>query len=541
MFKLLIVDDFFIERENVKDILAESGLEIQICGECDNGAEALKVMDELRPDFVLTDVEMPFMNGLELAKEMQVSYPDITVVMFSFYDKFEYIKKALDTDAVAYILKPIVDEEMINTFEKLIEQKHSEQDRVKNEAALLELVEESKPALKHNFLKDLFEGKFRSTSKIIEKLQYYNVTYTHNTYRVVVLELDNYDEVIKDMNYGQRELLHIRVDQMIGQHGWKHLSLWTRLDRQHWAFLTWFGRENQVDLDGDIYATCDHIYDELKVFNISTSYGISRVFEKLIDIPRAVKQGEVALANKFNYRSGQLIKYSEVHGMERDYDIDLGAIQKKVNEVLLSANEGAGLKFVRELFADMGPGVPQETVRNLCFGIITAMQVSLENQFVTFEDIFGKEELIWEKLIRFNTIYDVENWLKNMLTFSIKYINEQKKNGDYRISDEVKAYIHQNYGQSITVKTIAEAMFYNPNYLNNAFKDETGVTVLDYITKYRIEMARKLLSQETSMKVKDIAASVGYNNDAYFRSLFKRHVNMSPKDYRLAARRSGQG
>lgn len=541
MFKLLIVDDFFIERENVKDIIAESGLDILVCGECSNGQEALELMDELKPDFVLTDVEMPFMNGLELAKVIQESFLDVTVIMFSFYDKFEYVKNALDTDAFAYILKPIINQELISTFEKLINQKRSEHDRAKNEAELLQLVEESKPVLKHNFLKELFEGKFKSMSKILEKMQYYDVAYTHNTYRVVVLELDNYDEVIKNMNYSEREMMHIRVDQMLGQHGRKHLSLWTRLDRSHWAFLTWFGREEQYDLEEAIYATCDQIFDELLAFDISTSYGISQVFELLINVPKAVNQGKRALANKFNYKSGQLIKYSDVQGIEREYEIDLGAIQKEVNEVLLSANKGTGLKFVRELFKDMGPGVPRETVRSLCFGIITAMQVSLENQFVTFEDIFGKEELIWEKLLRFNTIYDVENWLKNMLTFSINYINEKKKSGDHKISDEVKTYIHQNYSQSIIVKDIAEAMFYNPNYLNNVFKEETGTTVLDYITKYRIERAKKLLSQEMSMKVKEIAALVGYNNDAYFRSLFKRHVNMSPKDYRLAARRREQG
>ena len=537
MFKLLIVDDFFIERENVKDIIGESGLDIQVCGECDNGLEALKVMDELKPDFVLTDVEMPFMNGLELAREMQVSYPDITVIMFSFYDKFEYVKKALDTETFAYILKPIISEELIRTFEKLIVQKRSEFDRYKKEADLMRLVEDSKPMLRNNFIKELFEGKYKLTTKIIEKFHYFHIAYAHNTYRVVVLELDNYEEVIQDMNYKQREMLHIRVDQMMGHYGEEHLSLWTRIDRRHWAFLTWFGREDQSDLEDAIYDACDRIYESLQNINICVSYGISNIFEQMVEIPKAVKQGHMALAYKFNYKRGQIIQYDEIMGIERDYEIDLGRIQKEVKEILLSANEGAGLKFVRELFLDMGPKVPQETVRSLCFGIITAMQVSLENQFVTFNDVFGKKDIVWEKLIRFETIYDVENWLKNMLTFSIRYISEQKRSEDHKISDEVKEYIHKNYNQSITVKDIAEAMFYNPNYLNNVFKEETGTTILDYITRHRIDKAKEMLSQSDTMKVKEVAATVGYSNGAYFRSLFKRHVGMSPKDYRQAVRR----
>lgn len=537
MYKLLIVDDFFVERENVKDILAESDLPIEVCGECDNGQQALEVIDDLKPDFVLTDVEMPFMNGMELADKLNRSYPDITTVMFSFYDKFEYVKKALESDTYAYILKPIIADEFIDTFIKLIQDKEAADKRVRNEEELKRLVEESKPILSRNFIRELFEGKIKDTGNILDKLSYYDIPYDHNTFNVVVIEIDDYDDSVRQKTYEEAEMLSLRIDQTLDTYNKSNLSLWTRIDYKTWALLTWLGRESVLGIEESVYGLCDHMSETMKAFDISLSFGISDEFVLMTDIGKAVKQGMKALDNKFHFKQGQMIRYEEIQGIETTFELELGRVQKEVAEIVLSGNEGQALKFIRKLFDEMGTGVPKESVRNLCIGIITSIKVTIESQFITLEEILGDEAMVWEKLIRFETIYDIKNWLKNILVFTIRHLNEQKDESSLKISDEVKSYIEGHYGDHITVKEIAEVMHYNPNYLNNVFKEESGITVLEFITSYRVEKAKVLLKSDTSAKVKEISVAVGYNNEAYFRSLFKRHVGLSPKDYRKTARR----
>jgi len=90
MYKLLLVDDFYIEREFVKEVIIKSNLEVSIIGECENGKEALQYIQDHKPDFVLTDIEMPLMNGLELGKILSNQYDDIKIILMSNYNKFDY-------------------------------------------------------------------------------------------------------------------------------------------------------------------------------------------------------------------------------------------------------------------------------------------------------------------------------------------------------------------------------------------------------------------------------------------------------------------
>ena len=155
-YKLLLVDDFFVERENVKEMVGESDLDLVIVGEAGDGLEALEAIEAQRPDFVLTDIEMPLMDGLELAERIRLQYPDIHVIFFTFYEKFEYARRAVQLGAASFILKPIFKEEQLAELKSIIAKKRKESEAAEREMRLEERLRESLPLLADKFNREVF-------------------------------------------------------------------------------------------------------------------------------------------------------------------------------------------------------------------------------------------------------------------------------------------------------------------------------------------------------------------------------------------------
>ncbi|WP_312372798.1 response regulator [Lachnoclostridium sp.] len=535
MYKLLLVDDFYIEREFVKEVIIKSNLEVSIIGECENGKEALQYIQDHKPDFVLTDIEMPLMNGLELGKILSNQYDDIKIILMSNYNKFDYAKRAIDIDAYAYILKPVEEQEVLQVIRKVIDEKKCEQEKHKQEIELLELVRLSKPFLTDKFKKDLFYGKYHNKRQMLERMEYFELTIYKRCYLILAVEFDDYDNVVSQKDFEQQEILCMHLQQSIN-HIISNQSgiIDVRMDR-NFALLLSSDNENEVNILEEAYSIGDRIIETLSKNSIGISIGISEVTCDFEQIGETFQHALDALKYKFNLGTKQIINYEDIKNIKKIESLELTDIQTKINEILLSGNEGLASQFVIKLFEGFEASASKRVVRNTCFMIIMCIQNAINEFSITFEDIFGKEELIWEKLMKFETIYDVKMWLRNVICFTINYINNKKERRGHQLTDEIACYIEEHYREPITVNSIAQALFYNANYLNNYYKAETDTTILDYLTQVRMNKAKKLITHKDNYRIQDISLMVGYKNEAYFRTLFKRWTGLSPKEYKLTA------
>ena len=160
------------------------------------------------------------------------------------------------------------------------------------------------------------------------------------------------------------------------------------------------------------------------------------------------------------------------------------------------------------------------------------MQQQLAEYNMSYSEIFGNETLLWEKLTKIDTVQNIHMWIENIMVTVSKSIEEKKKGSSAQtLIDNIRSYVSQNYASELTVKDIAMHFCYNSNYLNNLFKSILGETILDYITKYRMEEAKRLL-KTSQMRIADVCNAVGYLQEAYFKSLFKRYTGFTPKEFR---------
>ena len=406
------------------------------------------------------------------------------------------------------------------------------EDQKKNEQKeLKKLVNESLPLLIDKFKIDLFMGRYKLEPDIFSRLEYLDMPREMcSNYLVAVVELDDYTNIISQKSLEEIDVMGFQVTKIVEQHAKKtNNSIYARIDDNHWAIILNNQQKDQIIEQENEFSA--ELLSELNLQGMSASIGLSNPFDSLVYTNDKLKEGLYALDFKFNLGNGQIIRINDIQSEQEYKEINISEVDKTLKSIIYSGEEAEVNRYINQLFSLERFNPNKNSLKNLCYSILTCTQLILIDLNVRFEDVFGKGELIWDKLVRFETIVDAKQWLINILTEIIRYINNRNNNQINKIVESVKLICEKNYNTSITIKAIADQMFYNPNYLNNIFKQETGETILEYITKLRIEKA-KLLLRQSGLKIYEIAQEVGYSHESYFRNLFKQHVAIGPKEYR---------
>ena len=185
-YSVLLADD---EEDVVKAIIRTidwEGLGYDLLGYARNGLEALEIAEEKQVDVVLTDIKMPYMDGLTLAHKLKELYPSIKIVIFSGFDEFEYAKEAIRLEAEEYVLKPVDSGELSRIFKEVHDRLDKEFDEKQNINHLKNYYLESLPILQESFYTSLIEGNVRQ-DELMRTMLDYQIELNGPCYAVVIL------------------------------------------------------------------------------------------------------------------------------------------------------------------------------------------------------------------------------------------------------------------------------------------------------------------------------------------------------------------
>jgi two-component system, response regulator YesN len=155
----------------------------------------------------------------------------------------------------------------------------------------------------------------------------------------------------------------------------------------------------------------------------------------------------------------------------------------------------------------------------------------LQDMHESFGNVFGNEALVWEKLLKLDTIFDLQLWLRNIFSAVIDYLTERKCGSNKKIITDILKYIDANYHKNISITDISQEVYLSPNYISIIFKKETGEAFTNFLIRYRMEKAVQML-KDTNLKVYEIGDRVGYSNTSHFCTAFKKLFGVSPNEYR---------
>jgi YesN/AraC family two-component response regulator len=266
---------------------------------------------------------------------------------------------------------------------------------------------------------------------------------------------------------------------------------------------------------------------------LQTVTGISAVSSELHEIPMLFRQSQEAVRTQFYSKHAQIIQYREIKqaGNDLEGELDLQALSRQLKELISTNEDGEVEAFLDSYLPPQGQSKPKAYTMIFTLSVVSLLQILLTEVGNTLKNIYGEEISIWQRLHQLENSIDAQQLLGNMLKAVREHLIRRNVSQNNLVVQKVKDIVAAHYMEELTVGEISKEIFYSALHANNLFKRETGKTIFDYLTEYRMEKARELL-KDPNAKVYMVGQEVGYENKSHFCLVFKKYTGMSPAEYK---------
>ena len=530
-YSVLLVDD---EEEVIRIIMKKLDWEsmgLQIIGHAENGVEALEMAEELQPDIVMTDIKMPYMDGLTLCRKLKELSRTIRVIIFSGFDEFEYAKEAIKMDAAEYLLKPVNAGELREVFERIRGELDRERDEKRNTEKLREYYMESLPVLQESFYMALLEGRVVA-GQIGKYVNDYKVHLAAPYYVVTVLHIST-----QSLPEEEREdpfLMAMAVKKYAEE------QVEERWDSRFFIYLGDIIMISQLQTKDSLLKYTDEM-DRLcrmakKVCNARMTAGVGYLCDSLEQLPFSYQGAKQAVTYRVLYGNTRAISIAEVEPGEsgemqrkESYAELLQRIMKKIR-----VGEEEGLREAIHEFMNW------LTVTHLSMQNYRIVMMELAAELVRFaaghELNIGTGSTdgsdVYHQALHMESTDVLEQWLQTLCRNLQREMLHERQDSTKSFVQRAEEYVKTHYAdQDLSVEEICREMNVSAAYFSTIFKKETGKTFVRYLTDYRMEQAVILLMSGND-KTYMIAEKVGYSEANYFSYVFKKQFGVSPSKYR---------
>lgn len=519
MYKTLIVDDDELILESLKKIIPWDEIGIVLSGAATDSFSALELVKKEKPDILLTDIEMPIMSGLELAKRAQGILPELVILILSGHESFSYAKQALEMHAIDYILKPL--------DRKLIAEKLSacvrdlDARRLKNER-----LREYTTSYRSDIIYSWLEGSMEFEN-VDELLKDSLLGKGAEAFFTVVLEIDRLNFPESGYSQEQGKLLiseeYTPISQMLDEIPAKEIC---RTGENQYALIVQHDRKAALELFENL------IRQAAQEPGILLTISIGPEFRSLEETPGSYKKANEAIQLKAFCGKGRIIAYGS------------GKTQKILDEKKHFQNHLDHLFFtlasfkahdLEEQLGKISTILKKQTDRIKACNLILYVVFEL-NKFLRGlgEDIYAL--LDWDPrhldiVYRMDTADEMCSFTKEIFLDVMNAMKIKRQRTKGVVIEKMESYVIENIESDITLKEVADHLALSPNYLGYFYKEETGEYFSDFLARKKMERAMELLAN-TSLKIYEVANRLGYASIPYFHSKFKEYFGVPPGKFR---------
>ncbi|MBN1623571.1 MAG: response regulator [Clostridia bacterium] len=532
MFKVLLVDDEEEVRSGIKDRIDWNQFNLVACGEAENGREALEFFDEVIPDIVITDINMPFMDGLELAEKIKEGFPTVKVVILTGFDDFKFAQTAIKHGVRDYILKPVLPADINALLEKLNNQLLEEINEKEDVEKLRKYFSESLPVIRENFLMSLILGK-----SIIDDMDLINesdVALDGKWFTSAICKIDS--ESISGMNLSGEEVRFKRfsifniINEVLEKHGSGEAFMYD----DGIVIILPSNSSSRPAARNQMIDRLDEMRRSVERFtDLTVSIGMGRIVQQLNQIRESYLSAVTARKYKTILSGNKVIFVEDLEpGIGGFFHLD----EKNEDHLVSSIKFGDESKVREAVDCLFGDFVKQQVSMQECqlyFTEVVSTLMKLARLFkIDLVDIFPGGSGMFMEFDRFNSIDQARDWVFDFSFNLMKSIKEQRQDASQILYEKAVDYINENYSDAeMNVQKLSNHLFISPSYMNLIFKRKSGDTFLKNLTAVRFEKARELLNDK-SIKIAEVAERVGYPDVSYFSYFFKKKTGISPREYR---------
>ena len=524
--KVFITEDERIVREGLRDMIPWEQYGFTFVGEAPDGEVALPLVRKLRPDVLITDIKMPFMDGLAFSRLVMKELPDTKIIIISGYDDFAYAQQAIELHVDQYLLKPVSKSSMIKALEQT--KRHIEEEQEQRDY-LHRYIQESQgyeQYARRLFFEKLVSGTL-SVSEIYEQAAALEIELDAEQYNIVLLNLQAEDHTT---SYSEQtsQLLDMTIreltrcpDFLVFRSSILSYAIVIKGTKEQMESLT----KRCIEI---IRGECETSGLPLRWYT-----AVGNPTTRLSGLPQTYTEASHALAYRHFMPSQHILTADQVKRESRNtqsFDtVEMGAADPTlIREIIQRGMESEIEDFVTEFFENLGTATDSLMFRH--YLILSARITAL----AAMQDLGIERNLLVSRLPspELEAGEDLRAYLKKVLEAAIALRDEEVQRQSSGIVESALEVIDQNYeDENLSLNAVAKAINVSTNYLSAVFSQKMGKSFVEYVTQKRMTRAKQLLRQ-SGKRTGEIAAEVGYKDPRYFSFVFKKTQGVTPREYR---------
>lgn len=533
MYRILLVDDEILVRDAIKENINWEGIGCELVGDCQNGQEAAEFVKRHPVDIVLTDICMPYMDGMELSHFLHDNYPDIVVVIFSGFGEFEYAKKAIQYNVSEYLLKPITAMELTNVIQNMkekVDQRHKEKRKIENLTRASENYRKNAGMIRSKAIEELVTCS-RDVKESLEALKGLGIELKASHYRVAVLDIDLYSDMYQlDVEKRQESALMAFVLFNVSEELVSREEAGIAYQEGNSQVAILFQGHKTKEFSNKIKSICREIQQKIKeVIGIDISIGIGCWVKSPEDLLLSHDMAAKAIGFRYLHGGSLLLDMEEI---EKDRDIFLYETLEQLTDALKT-----GKKESMELsMAKMGEEIKAAFVdkSRACIylqQIVRAIGNAYETVFSDQQQLVQKREKLLQSVTAQKTFQQALGLVKEYAEQVFEELSSLNSSSSQRQALLALDYIQNNYMDSeLSLNSICSYLNISTSHFSAIFKEVTGETFMEVLIRTRMQKAKELL-ENTTLKNYEIAEKVGFSDPHYFGISFKKMTGKTPTEY----------
>jgi two-component system, response regulator YesN len=523
LYKVFLVEDEIVTREGIRDNVDWKSAGFEFCGEAPDGEIALPLIEASQPDLLITDIKMPFMDGLQLCKIIREYMPWVKIIILSGHDEFNYAQAAIKLGVTEYLLKPVSVKDLHSVLQRTTETLDRERKEREDLKRLREQVDGSLVLLREKFLLRLVLGGVPS-AEAIEQSQQFGLNLVANYHQVLLIKIES-PQASPPFDYQDYQSAGRIISALVSSN--KDVFL-VQKDLEEIILLIKGESPEQLNQDGAFLAELIQTEVEPNT-TCRVKIGIGSPQQRLADIHHSFAEASAKLQSTLE--GAPLPGY-----IDEDDPIDRVKLDQAALEHYLKA--GAAQDFDAFFDTDLLP-IGHGALRSPLVKHYLFLDIILTTaQFIT--DLGGNADQVLPEirqvenlLARARTIDQVRAETRAIITSALAFRDGFVDNQQAITIHRAMAYIDENVSNpDLSLSRVAAKANLSPSHFSVVFSQVTGETYRDYLTRIRIEHAKELL-RTTNLQCSEVAYQCGYNDPHYFSYIFKKNTGVSPLRFRL--------
>ena len=527
LYNVLLVDDEADVLQAMKKKIDWEALGFCLAGTAENGQEALEMAEQLHIDVVMTDIKMPYMDGLTLCKNLKQSYRNMKVIIYSGFDDFEFAREAVHLEAEEYLLKPISAGDMEAAFSKVRKKLDQEYDEYRNLNRLSEYYRKSLPAMREQLVMGILEGRIAG-ERARAMMETYDICLDSPFYVVAALYMDVNP---REEQPQPAQLFTLSLKDMVQD----YLKNRTRFFST--AFLDQviviFMLDEREEIDQVLYHLDQICKMGFRVLKSSVTAAVGQICANTDALHTSYEEAVNAMEYRSILGSGQVLYINDIEPCsEENILVTEHEFQNLVHAVKLGNRDETNAAIAQIMDSIRKEPISPGQYQLLFMELLSELMKIGRAYKLHPNQIFGEHAGSWQELYRMVTVDELEGWLQEVCTNLRHVLRHERRDSAARLTEQAKAYIEEHYKESdLSADSLCRCLNVSAAYFSTIFKREVGMSFVAYLTKIRLEHALELL-RTTEDKTYIIASRVGYMEPNYFSYVFKKQYGISPSKYR---------